>query len=115
MQRKLDVLLWEVTTHAESIVARTADRTLVTYGADDDLQLIVERKFTILGEALIRVRDYFPKEYQILTEAQEIVHFRNRLVHLYDTMRVDQVWRVITERLPVLVEQARTMLGEQNL
>jgi uncharacterized protein with HEPN domain len=112
MRRKLDVYLWEVRKHAQSILHLTAGTALAQYRANRILRLAVEREFTIIGEALVRLRQDFPEAFDEIDDAAELVRFRNRLVHFYDLMRDEEVWQIITACLPPMTRQLTSMIEE---
>lgn len=112
MQRKLDVLLWEVVKHGKSIIEFTAGKTLEEYASNRMIRLAVEREFTILGEVLVRVRKHFPADYEQMEHAREMVDFRNYLIHLYDFMKDEEVWRFVNSSVPAIVAQAQAMIDE---
>jgi uncharacterized protein with HEPN domain len=56
----------------------------------------------IIGEALNQIR----KEDEILiTNTDEIVGFRNRLVHAYDLIDSNIVWLILKRHLPSLKQE----------
>jgi uncharacterized protein with HEPN domain len=114
MRRSLDVYLWEVRKQAMIVLEFTEGRSFAGYQSDKLLRLAVERVFTILGEALVRVRKHFPDDFRHLIDAGAIVTFRNQLVHLYDQTSDEEVWGMVTQSLPQMVIQPNTMLVEQE-
>lgn len=111
MRRKLDVCLYDVRTFAAQIVDWTRDKTLEGYSSDPLLKYAVERLFTLLGESLVRTRQYFPESFDRIQDAVEVVRFRNRLVHLYDLMKDEEVWRVVQDELPTMIKQVDEMIS----
>src|SRR5664280_3484008 len=55
-----------------------------SYIADLKTQSAVERQLGIIGEAINKFEKNFPDS--ILNNARQIVGFRNRLIHAYDTV-----------------------------
>ncbi|MCC9165339.1 DUF86 domain-containing protein [Pontibacter sp. XAAS-A31] len=60
-------------------------------------QSAVERQLSIIGEAVNR----FDKlsQHTILDNARQIVGFRNRLIHAYDSMDNTIVWAILKRYL----------------
>lgn len=66
------------------------------------LQLALTRLVEIIGEAAKRVTPEGRARHPDIPW-QETVSTRNRVVHGYDTIDYDVVWRIVTEELPALV------------
>lgn len=63
------------------------------YETDRKTQSAVERQFAIIGEALNQFKKL---ESEILiTNDKQIVSFRNRLIHAYDSLDNSIVWAII--------------------
>jgi uncharacterized protein with HEPN domain len=63
----------------------------------------------IIGEAAARIGNETKEKNPQIPWAQ-IVAMRNRLVHLYFDIDLDQVWNAVTEDLPALVTQLQEIL-----
>ncbi len=69
---------------------------------DRILNLAVVRLVEIIGEAANRVTDDTQGAYPQVPWLQ-IVGLRNRLIHGYDSVDFDILWKVLSEELPILV------------
>jgi len=71
----------------------------------DDLktQSAVERQLGIIGEAVNRFDRMFPEA--TLENAQEIIGFRNRLIHAYDALDPAIIWTIIKQHIEPLKEE----------
>jgi len=69
---------------------------------DRQLELSIVRLLEIIGEAASRVPD---EERERLPQIawREIVDFRNRVIHGYDTVDFNIVWQIVQVDLPRLV------------
>ena len=67
----------------------------------------------IIGEAAARIGTETKERNPHIPGAQ-IVAMRNRLVHLYFDIDLDQVWNAVTEDLPPLVTELRRLLEEDS-
>ena len=67
----------------------------------------------IIGEAAARVSDAMQHKYPQIPWAQ-IVGMRNRLVHAYFEIDLDQVWQAVTEDLPPLVAALEAILKKEE-
>jgi len=78
------------------------------------LRAAVERSFEIIGEALSQAQRFFPEVVGRITNEQNIIAFRNRLIHGYATVRPALVWDVVQSHLPRLREEIAQMLREAD-
>ncbi|KGO94806.1 HepT-like ribonuclease domain-containing protein [Flavobacterium subsaxonicum] len=74
--------------------------TFFLYENDLKTKSAVERQLGIIGEAVNK----FEKEQTgyPLSYSREIVNFRNRLIHAYDSIDDSVVWAIKTNHLPLL-------------
>lgn len=82
------------------------------YARDAVIQAAVERLFTVIGEALIRVRTLAPSVFSRITDAAQIVGFRGLLDHGYDQVDPVLVWRAATQSHPVLRGEVEALLAQ---
>ena len=96
---------------AEFLVKVTAGRTLDDYRADEVLRTLVERKFEIIGEALNRLQKVDPVLAAQIPEHRQIISFRNVLIHGYDMVDEEVVWKIVQQDLPCLKQQVESLLS----
>ena len=72
------------------------------YQIDYKTQSAVERQLGIIGEAVNKFKQECPNE--ILENTKQIVGFRNRLIHAYDSIDNSIVWVIIKRYLTPLEE-----------
>ena len=72
-------------------------------------QSAIIRKLEVIGEAGSRVSKYFCSAHPEIPW-REITGLRHRLIHGYDDVRLDIVWRVATEKLPELLTVLRPLI-----
>jgi len=72
----------------------------------------VERKVSIIGEAVVRLRRQFPEESKQIQHADEIIAFRNTLAHEYDSVEDKIVWDIVQRELPILIAEVTVLLDE---
>ena len=75
------------------------------YQEDLKTQSAVERQLAIIGEALNQLRKINPN-LEIENDRQ-IIGFRNRLVHAYDSIDNSIVWAIINRHLIKLKEEVQ--------
>lgn len=96
---------------AQYIVDDTVGMTFEAFERDRRSRQLVERNFTIIGEAMNRLRRHDPHVAAQITSHGKIVGFRNSLVHGYDTIDFNIVWEAIQDDLPVLRAEVVSILG----
>ena len=87
----------------EQLTVDTADFDV--YQKDLKTQSAVERKLVIIGEALNK-RKISDQNMKIENDKQ-IIGFRNRLVHSYDSIDNSIVWAILNRHLPRLKEEIK--------
>jgi len=98
-------LLVDIRDASSNIKDFTCGMDLSKYRQDSKSRAAVERKFEVIGEACGRIRDQFPDLFKKLDAGPQIIGFRNRLIHGYDSVDDAIVWDVITRKLPGLERQ----------
>ncbi|MGH9534401.1 MAG: HepT-like ribonuclease domain-containing protein [Terriglobales bacterium] len=77
------------------------------------LRSAVERRFEIVGEALRQALGRFPEIEGRISRCQEIIAFRNRLIHGYSAVANEVVWGVVETELPKLRREIEDWLAEE--
>lgn len=112
MQLEAKKLLEDVRMAAEYIINHTKDMSLDDYISDKIVPVAIERKFEIIGEALNRLKAVDQQTLQKINNYRQIIAFRNILIHGYDAVDNEIVWRAIQEDIPVLLKQALQLMNE---
>jgi len=110
MQHKSPKLLHDMHDAASFIVSITQDKDAETYRDDRLLHDAVERNFEIIGEAVNRLAKIDPETAHKLGPYQQIIAFRNILIHGYDLIDRGEVWKVIKNNLPDLIDRIQQQL-----
>lgn len=84
--------------------------TFDQYASDVLVRGAVERRFTIIGEALSRLSDHAPEIFAEVDESVAIRGFRNRLVHAYDRIDPAIVFGIIQDDLVPLHSRVQALL-----
>lgn len=85
--------------------------TYATYTSDLKTQSAVERQLAIIGEALNQY-DKQPERIE-LTNTRQIVGFRNRLIHAYDSLDDTLVWAIINRHLQPLKAEVEALIIQE--
>ena len=70
----------------------------------------MERQFEIIGEALNQALHRDPSLAARISDAGQIIAFRNRLIHAYASIADEVVWGVLETNLPTLQHQVDALL-----
>jgi uncharacterized protein with HEPN domain len=109
MPRDRRAYLWDVLDAIRLIEEFTRGKSLDQYSSEPMLRSAVERQLEVIGEAVAQGIRHFPELSQHLTDNEQIVAFRNRLIHGYSIVSDAVVWGVIQNDLPVLKRQAEDL------
>lgn len=71
-----------------------------TYDSDLKTQSTTERQLAIIGEALNKLKRAEPD--LTINHEKQIIAFRNRLIHGYDSVDNSIVWTILQKYLPKL-------------
>jgi uncharacterized protein with HEPN domain len=97
-----DVRLRHMLDHAREAAAIVRGRTRANLDTDRQLNLSLVRLLEIVGEAASRVPVEERARHPDIAWA-EIVGLRNRLIHGYDSVDFDILWRIVSDDLPPLI------------
>jgi uncharacterized protein with HEPN domain len=79
---------------------------------DKKTQDAVIRQIAIIGEAMGKLDKSFVKDHSELP-SKEAVSMRNVLVHDYDWVDTEEVWRTVEQDLPELKQSVKKILEEE--
>ena len=88
--------------HAAEAVAFASGRAAPDLATDRMLQLGLSRLVEIVGEAASRVSE---KGQAAIAQLPwpDIIGMRHRIIHGYDQVNLETLWRTVTEDLPPLI------------
>jgi uncharacterized protein with HEPN domain len=93
--------------HAREAMILSKGKSLEELAGDRLLGLAIVRLMEIVGEAATRV----PKEEHPEIPWTQIISLRNRLIHGYDAIDYEILWRILNHDLPELVLSLERSLG----
>ena len=96
------VRLLHMLEHAREAIQLIEGRSRRDLDTDRVLSLALVRLLEIVGEAAAKVSPDARTKYSAVPWS-EIVGLRNRLIHGYDSVDLEILWRIIESDLPALV------------
>lgn len=102
--------LFDINRSIELIEDFTQGVSFFDYQKDYKTKSAVERQLGIIGEA---VKKYGKIQSEELKSGRQIVAFRNRIIHAYDSIDDVIVWAIIKRHLPILKQETGNLLSQQ--
>jgi uncharacterized protein with HEPN domain len=113
MPRDFRAYLEDILEAAGAVREFVADMDKDALGNDRRTRDAVVRNLEVVGEAAKKIPAQLKREYPEV-ERKKVAGLRDVLVHDYFGIDMDIVWDVIQNKLPVLTEQVRHILGESE-
>jgi len=101
--------LWHIVQAADLVAQFIAGRVESDLVTDRMLRSAVEREVSIIGEAVSKLSKTIREAHPEVPWAQ-VAGTRHRLVHEYDRVKLDVLWRIASEHVPKLLEQVRGLI-----
>jgi len=111
MEREAKKLLLDVLTSCRAIQEFTAGKSLRDYEQSRLLRSATEREFEVIGEALNRLDKFAPNVAAKISSKEQIISFRNRIIHGYDSVDDVIVWSIVENNLPILCKEVEKLIG----
>lgn len=73
----------------------------------------VERNLEIIGEATNRIIKRDASFSSKIKDSNSIIGLRNQVFHAYDNISDETIWAIITNHLPLLKSDVKTLLSEE--
>ncbi len=112
MQREAKKYLYDIQQAVRLIREFTDGETFADYQSNGMMRAAVEREFEIIGEAMTRLARVAPQVVSRISEYEQIISFRNILIHGYADVNDRAVWFVIETDLPTLGREIDALLAE---
>ena len=87
------------------------DASRPEFDRDDRLRSACCYQIAVIGEAVKRVSRLTRHKHPEIPW-KDIAGMRDRLIHGYDSVDLDQLWVTATEDIPALLERVRTILTD---
>ncbi len=98
-------LIFDITQAVCELKEFTNGKSYQELEEDRKLQLIVEREFEIIGEALYRLKSLDFEAFNRIKDGHKIIGTRNILAHGYDIIDYKILWDAITHNLDTLLQE----------
>jgi len=98
-----DATLLDILRFGRSAMAFVQDMDLSTFLEDAKTQSAVLHQLFVLGEAVRRLSEEFRGRYPDIPW-RLMAAMRNKVIHEYDEVDLDEVWKTVRDDLPRLVE-----------
>jgi uncharacterized protein with HEPN domain len=113
MRREPAAYLWDIREASLRIREFVVGYDFAKYTSSELVQSAVERQFEIIGEALSQLAKIAPAVVSQIPDYQQIIAFRNILIHGYAVLDQSVVWKVIQGDLAVLEKAVQDLLSAE--
>lgn len=115
MDKEIKILkfLYDVNSSIKSIDIHLAQqRNYNLYITNLTVQRAVERELEIIGEA---INNILKLDSSIdISYARLIIDLRNKIIHSYDNINNDVIWKIIIKDVPVLQEEIDFLINKYS-
>lgn len=102
--RDIQTSISSIDDHLES------KRVFENYLSDKTKRRAVERELEIIGEAVNRLLKINPNIS--ITYAKIIVQVRNKIIHSYDNIDNEIIWKIVMKDIPILQNEVDALLNQ---
>lgn len=111
MKREEKKLLYDIIEAIHSIDEHLENRRVFTeYLSSKTKRRAVERELEIIGEAVGSLLQINPRIS--ISYARLIVDLRNKVIHAYDTIDNEIIWKIVIKDIPVLENEVSKLIEE---
>jgi uncharacterized protein with HEPN domain len=112
MRRDDSAVLLDI-AHAAALIAKfLIGKDKTTFFVDELTQSAVLHQILVLGEAAKRLSPEFRSRHSNVPWS-EMAGMRDKLIHAYEAVDYDEVWRTATKDIPELLEWVTPLLPEK--
>lgn len=108
MQRDIETLL-DIANAARLIIEFTEGTQKSTFLSDKKTQSSVMHQITIIGEAARRLDTSFRIKHSDIPWPL-IIGMRSKLIHEYNNVDLDEVWKTVKSDIPLLLSQIEALI-----
>ena len=111
--RRDESSLLDIAEAARLVLAFTRDVTKVSFLDDLKTQSAVLHQLLVVGEAVKRLSREFRAQHPAIPWLL-IAGMRDHLIHAYDTVDLDEVWKTATRDVPELLAAIEPLLPKKS-
>lgn len=108
-----DETLLDIAEAARLVIMFQQDTTKESFFDDQKTQSAILHQLMVIGEAVKRLSSEF-RETHSDVPWKLIAGMRDHLIHAYDAVDLDEVWKTATEDVPNLLTQIEPLLPEPD-
>lgn len=105
--------LRHIVNEAAYLIDRSKRLHEAEFMENDDLLRAFVRSLEIMGEAAKKVPAEFRKKYGAV-DWKGMAGMRDRLIHAYDTVDYEEVWKVVTKEVPTVKRQIEEIIETES-
>lgn len=113
MKKIIEIYLEDILNSIKKIEAFLKDMTFEIFIQDIKTQDVVIRNFEVIGEAANRLPEQFLAEHPSFP-SREAISMRNFLIHDYDTINLEVIWKTIQIDIPALKKEILVLLSTKG-
>ena len=114
MKRRFDLYLRDILERIERIHEYLGEKTFEEFQNDFILKDAVILNLEVIGEAASQLQSHIKQKYAQVPW-QEIIDFRNVIIHKYNQVDFEVAWNVIVNELDSLERQIKEILKPEGL
>lgn len=114
MRRNRQKFMFDMLDSCRFLMELTKNAHLDKFKEDRVFRGAIERELQIIGEAMLQLKTISPATAAGFAEHERIIGFRHVLVHGYHELDPGIVWRVVTDKLPILRVELEAMLPSES-
>jgi uncharacterized protein with HEPN domain len=107
-----DAYLYDILESARTAIEYMRGKDWDNFSEDILLQDAVVRRLEIIGEAASRVSSETQEKYGYLPW-HDMRGTRNKIIHEYDSIRLDVIWDIVHKDLPDLVKELEKIISPE--
>lgn len=115
MDKNISILkyLYDVKSSVKALdIHLSSKRVYTDFINNITVQRAVERELEIIGEAVNKILLLEPQVS--ISYARLMVDMRNKIIHSYDSINNDVVWKVLIKDIPVLEQEVDALINKYS-
>jgi uncharacterized protein with HEPN domain len=113
MLRSFEAYVWDIQDRGQQIIEFVGSTSEVDYLRSNLLRAAVERNLEVIGEALVLASRHFPDQLDRLPDRSRFIAVQNQLANGYNDLDHHQIWIMIQQSLPQLLQKATEILEQK--